>query len=72
MRGILKIGKKVGVIRFDIETNTDSIEVGKIVGRRINFMGLENIDMKYAVKFDDGRIEEYNYCELWKTKKGVK
>lgn len=58
----LKIGKKVAVLRFNIRSNVDKFEVGKIIGIRESSDGTKNI----VVEFSDGQKELFYEFELFK------
>lgn len=58
----LKIGKKVAVLRFNVRSNIDKFEVGKIIGIRENDYGTKQI----AVEFSDGQKELFCEFELFK------
>lgn len=64
-----KIGKKVGVIRFDVNKNKSYVDYGEILARRFDdsewINGKLLFKAKYAVGFKDGRIEEYEREQLW-------
>lgn len=68
----LGIGKRVAVIRYDIKTNRDRIDEGRIVAiKRWESMTAEY--RRYAVQFNDGRIELFDAEELCtKWMKGLK
>ena len=57
----LKIGKKVAVIRFDVKTNKDRFEVGKIVG--IKDIGWTK---QVVLEYSDGRKGLHYKSELFK------
>lgn len=58
----LKIGKKVAVLRFNVRSNVDKFEVGKIIGIRESSDGTKNI----VVEFSNGQIELFYEFELFK------
>lgn len=64
-----RIGKRVGVIRFRVETNEDFLDAGRIVARRIRRTDYSHNDIRYetvyAVRFGDGRIEQFTEDLLW-------
>lgn len=64
-----RVGKKVGVFRFDSQTNEDKIESGRIVARRLLHedlaLGRHSIRAIYAVRLSDGRVIKCEHDELW-------
>lgn len=65
-----KVGKKVGVFRFDPQTNEDKIESGRIVARRLVYeeriLGEHSFFKAiYAVRLSDGRVIKCEHDELW-------
>lgn len=54
-----KVGKKVGVFRFNVQTNEDKKESGRIVARRLVYeervLGKYSFKAIYAVRLSDGR-----------------
>lgn len=64
-----KVGKKVGVFRFDPQTNEDKIESGRIVARRLVYeeriLGEYSFKAIYAVRLSDGRVIKCEHDELW-------
>jgi len=64
-----KVGKKVGVFRFNAQTNEDKIESGRIVARRLVYedyhLGGYSFKAIYAVRLSDGRVIKCEHDELW-------
>lgn len=65
-----RVGKKVGLIRFDVRTNRDVIDRGKIVARRLRYKesgvdGRVIFEAIYAVRLEDGGLVECKHEELW-------
>lgn len=64
-----KVGKKVGVFRFDPQSNEDKIEYGRIVARRLVYEekvhGNYFYKPIYAVRLSDGRVIKCEHDELW-------
>lgn len=65
-----RVGKRVGLIRFDFNRNRDTIDRGRIIARRIgwnNFVknGRVLFEVIYAVRLDDGGLVECRHEELW-------
>lgn len=66
---LYRVGKKVGVFRFDPQTNQDLIETGRIVARRLTFedciQGNHSFKAIYAVRLSNGRVIKREHEELW-------
>ena len=60
-----KVGKKVGVFRFDPQTNEDKIESGRIVARRLVHINDFLYKAVYAVRLSDERVIKCEHDELW-------
>ena len=64
-----KVGKKVGVFRFNPQTNEDEIESGRIVARRLVYeervLGEYSFRAIYDVRLSDGRVIKCEQDELW-------
>lgn len=72
-----RVGKKVGLIQFDVATNRDVINHGRIVARRLKWIdyaqGKFEYAVVYAVRLDSGEIVQCEHEELWtKVWKGEK
>ena len=65
-----RVGKRVGLIRFDVKRNKDIIDRGRIIARRIGWNTFaENgriiFEVIYAVRLDDGGLVECKHEQLW-------
>lgn len=64
-----RIGKKVGVFRFNVEKNVDELAEGKIVARRwhrtLRGDNSVGIDAEYVIKYKDGGYERARHDECW-------
>lgn len=77
MKLVYRVGKKVGVFRFNPQTNEDVLERGRIVARRLAFedysQGKFEFEAKYAVRLSSGRVIICKHDEIWtKVWKGEK
>lgn len=77
MKLLYRVGKKVGVFRFNPQTNEDILERGRIVARRLELedylKGKYSFEAKYAVRLSSGRVIICGHNEIWtKCWKGEK
>ena len=69
MKLLYRVGKKVGVFRFNLQTNEDVLERGRIVARRLvsedYSQGKFEFVAKYAVRLSSGRVIICEHNEIW-------
>lgn len=77
MKLLYRVGKKVGVFRFNPQTNEDVLESGRIVARKLLLAdyvkGRFEFVAKYAVRLSNGHVIICKHDEIWtKVWKGEK
>ena len=60
----LKIGRRVAVMRYNLDKNCDEFKTGKIVATRPREEGAY-WELLYAVRFDDGKIRLFRKDEIY-------
>lgn len=60
----LKIGRRVAVMRFNLDKNCDELKVGRIVATRPRVEGAY-WELLYAVRFDDEKIKLFREDQLF-------
>lgn len=59
-----KLRQRVAILKFNFALNGDELVIGKIIAIKTTGQG-KNLTVWYAVRFDDGRIDELAHREVY-------